>query len=297
MREERLQRVYEPFIQVRFKSIVFYGLPDPPYQHKRAPLLPYSSSLQQTDEKRPYSGQITEGSAKRIRKAVDLLCQIARKRRIFNPVIQEYVWHTLTFITLTISGRERHINTREGHKLLLEPWLLRMRRKAGLKSYIWKAEFQKNGQLHYHITTDCWIHYQLIRDEWNNLLSKNGLLSKFDYSKGKSPNSTDVHAVYKVRDISAYLVKYLAKEDPVKRADSKVWDCSINLKRSKHFSLPLPTNFHIPDTGLRTLIEDYFQIVWVDNPAKYLGKSESQLYKEFLRDLANYTATVQSDNK
>jgi hypothetical protein len=194
------QPYYETYLQVRNESLLFYNLPANPKPHKRHKLLSPT-----------YSGTTTDHAKKRIRKAIDMMLQLYPRTTIWNPVIEKYVSHQLSFITLTISSKERHLEAHEGHQLLLAPWLLRMKRKAGLKTYIWKAEFQKNGQLHYHITTPSFIPYSLIRDEWNNILRKQGLLSNYQFYTEKSPNSTDVHSVYKVKNIQAYLTKYISK--------------------------------------------------------------------------------------
>jgi hypothetical protein len=128
--------------------------------------------------------------------------------------------------------------------------------------YIWKAELQKRGQLHYHITTDRFVGYEEIRAKWNELQYKAGYLESFHRKFGHyNPNGTDVHAVYKeTKDIVGYLKKkimseykkrdYQAKKEQrnenkaiiseytkdlqnKKTIGGKVWDCSLNLKQSK----------------------------------------------------------------
>lgn len=113
-------------------------------------------------------------------------------------------------------------------------------------NYVWKAELQKNGNIHFHLTTDIFIHYMLIRREWNNAISKLGYIERYaqthsqltfdeynyyrsqqgssDIEKNKkaysyglrtnwrSPNTTDVKSVKNVKSLSAYLAKYLTKE-------------------------------------------------------------------------------------
>ena len=112
-----------------------------------------------------------------------------------------------------------------------------MRTKYHLTSYIWKAERQQNESIHYHITTNVFIPYYHIRDEWNNLLNKHGYLTEYKANyNNESPNSTDVHKVYKIKDIAAYLSKYISKNEPDKLPiEGKVWDCSLDLKK---FNLP-----------------------------------------------------------
>ena len=137
-----------------------------------------------------------------------------------------------------------------------------------MSTYIWKAEYQKNGQLHYHIITPSWIHYENIRNDWNSTLEQHGFLKCWRATYGnKIPNSTDVHAVYKVENLEAYLMKYLSKKSkilsdndksknhyeedtapaapPPIEKNGKVWDCSKNIKSVKMFAVPLPNCLEI----------------------------------------------------
>lgn len=221
----------EPFIQIRFDSLLFYSLPLFKSTHQRNEL-----------NYKTYSGKVTSHAQKRIRKAVDILLQLSPPRLIQNPINDRFEMHTLSFITLTIPGKERRITAHEGNTELMAKWLLRMKRKADLKTYLWKAEFQKNGQLHYHVTTPSWIHYSLIKDEWNKIMAKAGLLTEWSKEHpGVTPNSTDVHKVYKIKNIAAYLQKYLSKSEQDKITVGKIWDCSMNIKTAKHFTIPHST--------------------------------------------------------
>lgn len=195
--------------------------------------------------------------------------------------------HTLSFITLTISSKEQHISAAEGHKKCLEPFLLRARRKFGMRTYIWKAEFQKNGQLHYHITTPSFIKYYELREQWNIVLSKAGLLSQWKGDQEQGPNSTDIHAVYKVKNIQAYLTKYLSKENPEVTTKGKIWDCSLNLKNAKFFSCPA---ISIPESCVHeyeTFSSDYVDIIKTETPVNLVPPKIRELYKEYLKALSN----------
>jgi hypothetical protein len=147
-----------------------------------------------------------------------------------------------------------------------------------MKSYIWKAELQQNGQIHYHITTNIFIRFDLIRKRWNYLQQKAGLLDSYYEKHGHyNPNSTDVHKVYNDDNIEAYLEKYISKQqevNPTLKANllnnnsitneqcignmlscssvnctddlsinGKIWDCSQDLKSTKLFTVEmLPAN-------------------------------------------------------
>lgn len=271
------QVYFETFCQVRNSAIVIFDLPTKQLTYKRQEL-----------NYKTYSGKVTTHAAKRIKKAVDLLVQVSKPTLIYNDVIQRHIMHTLSFITLTISAKEQHITASQGHELLLQKWILRMKRKAGLNTYIWKAELQKNGQLHYHITTPSWINYTLIRDEWNNILAKAGLKKTWDESSGKIQNSTDVHAVYKVKDLAAYLCKYLSKEDKEQSTKGKIWDCSLNLKRSKLFTVNQPSDFKINSKEIKVKDCERCTMIFTANPIYHFSNSIQRQYQLYLNAVLHF---------
>lgn len=182
--------------------------------------------------KHAYSGVVTKGAQKRITRAVNLLILTARERWIWNEVTGREQKHKLSFITLTVSDNTKNLDAREAYDKLLKPFLKWATRTKGVKTYIWKAELQKRGQIHYHITTHSFLNWKEIRDKWNYLQRVNGLLDDF-YNRFRhyDPNSTDVHEVYKKSDITSYLIKYIAKAESQKeKTTGKIWDCSQNLK-------------------------------------------------------------------
>lgn len=277
---------WEPRFQVRHSSIIRYSVPSRPLTHARN-LLNYKT----------YAGEITNHSSKRLKKTIDILLQLSPERMVYNSVIERLVSHTVAFITLTISAKERHLTPMEGHKLLLSKWLLRMKRKAGMTTYIWKAEYQKNGQLHYHITTPSWIPYYTIRDEWNNICSKAGFLTEYHKEHpGKMPNSTDVHKVYKIKNIQSYLVKYMSKKnenrpvvDPLDKDENKkygkVWDCSMNLKQAKYFSDSECNKLQHNLKGTDEICGDFFSIHYISNPMFFLPVNVREKYQKYLQEI------------
>jgi len=135
------------------------------------------------------------------------------------------------------------------------PWHKR-KLSEPIKSYIWKAELQARGQLHYHLTTNSFLHFAEIRRVWNDLQKSRGWLDEYHQKTGHwDANSTDVHSVYRIKDVGRYLGKYIAKQEfrqsaanpeagfpsllvPV-RLDAKVWGCSDDLKGKKRHSFHL----------------------------------------------------------
>lgn len=48
-----------------------------------------------------------------------------------------------------------------------------------MKNYVWRMEFQANGNVHYHIATDTYIDYFFIQKQWNAILEKLGYVSRY----------------------------------------------------------------------------------------------------------------------
>ena len=215
--------------------------------------------------KAQYEGSLTTGAKKRLKRAIQTITAIAEPKTAFNAATGKDFTFRLNFITLTLPAAQGDIRDKQIKKQCLEPFLLQARRWFKLRSYIWRAERQKNGNLHFHIVTDTFIPYDQLRDLWNLKLNNLKFIDKFEQKhKHKHPNSTDVHALKKVKNLSAYFAKYMAKDAetaeqrmriPFARQiwheklimakgvkykriltrkesliEGKVWDCSSNLK-------------------------------------------------------------------
>lgn len=236
-----------PYLQVRSKGLVYYELLDPPSRHRRHDLSRYQT----------YSGEVTDHAARRIARTVDIFLQRSPVRTITNTATGYRQKFQLSFITLTIPD-SLHLEAKETHKAL-KVFIQHFRRSPGrkaiseqMRSYLWKCELQQRGQIHYHLTTNVFLHFGEIRRVWNGILFNRGWMNDFIAANGHTnPNSTDVHSVYKVKDIGAYLSKYLAKTGTkdvseygfpqlqyVPNVGGKVWDCSEDLK-TPYYSMVL----------------------------------------------------------
>lgn len=205
-----------------------------------------------------YTGQITNGAKKRLTKAISLLVQSSPEKWIYNPVTKKNQSHKISFITLTLPNIEEAKDAKYCHKYLLQPLLRILRNQYKMKSYVWKCELQNNGSIHYHITTELFMPWEQLRQHWNALLRLRGFLEAFQQKYGHdNPNSVDIHAVSKVNDLEAYLVKYISKEyqNGVALA-GKVWDCSKNLKEAKYFTTAL-------DHATHAVINEEIKLGWL----------------------------------
>lgn len=275
-----MERHYITHIQVRNNCLVLYGQPELPPNHAR----------NTEGFKKAYSGQMASGTQKRIRKALDIFLQLTPEKTIWNPVIQYFHPFRLGFTTLTIHD-EKQISGKEAHAKLLKPWL-RWAGTQGVRNYIWKAELQERGVLHYHVTVDSFLHMDSIRYKWNGLQKREGLLDNFARKHCHfNPNSTDVHSVKTVKDLEAYLAKYIAKsEQNQKSIGGKVWDCSVRLKDTR-FSWELDSATEknilkaIKSNEADRIKLDNCEIIRFKNPESLLSDNLKGLYSSWKNNL------------
>lgn len=192
-------------IQIRNSSILMY------YQQEKTQAS-YTSSKSNFNSSETYKGEVTLHAKKRIERAVNLFLQMSPVTWLYNPITKNKHQFKLSFITLTISNKRKVIDHAFAYKHLLKPFLTWMRDTKKINTYIWKAEIQARGQLHYHITLNQFLHLGEIKEKWNYLQNKANILHDYTQEyKHSNPNSIDVHSVIKIQNIEAYLCKYLSK--------------------------------------------------------------------------------------
>jgi len=209
-----------------------------------------------------YTGELSPHAQHRLKRAVSYMLYIAKPKRVkgFRTTAKsqgfttEYekgqqhrkaVAYRLTFITLTLPAPQQHPD-QQVKGLALHQFLIEVLQKWKADLYLWKAEKQGNGNIHFHILTTRYIPHAQLRAAWNRIINKHPLryvdrysakMKEFfkdgfrmlpndrrteatqrkAYEKNKAngwtePNSTDIHALYRVRNVAAYISKYLSKD-------------------------------------------------------------------------------------
>jgi len=69
-----------------------------------------------------------------------------------------------TFVTLTLSSKQKH-DDNFIKRNLLNHFILWLKTEHDVVHYFWRAEPQKNGNIHFHIICDRYIHWRSIRDK------------------------------------------------------------------------------------------------------------------------------------
>ena len=181
-----------------------------------------------------HKNKLSHKAIKRISAAVNWLCVSAAPQEVFSNHSKKWFTFRVNLITLTLPDTDVEVSEHVFKTKLMHPFLVYCKKYYGLKNYVWKVEFQQNGKMHVHLTTDTFIHYAKLRHTWNRLLEHNGLLEAFKKKfKHNNPNSTDVHAVWKVRNLAAYIAKYMSKNEQNNDVvNGRIWGCNYQLSDS-----------------------------------------------------------------
>lgn len=100
-------------------------------------------------------------------------------------------------------------------------------------------------------------------------------------SNWSDPNSTDIHSVSKIKNVAAYLVKYMSKgnrsnavevanEDKLEATEGKIWATSRNLGRIKSQSFEMGVEIYEElkrleaTKGRKVIQEEHFKLIIVD---------------------------------
>jgi hypothetical protein len=156
-------------------------------------------------------GSLSTQSTSKLMKACGYLSLIAQVKKIHNVEKNYFFNLKLSFITLTLPD----VQLQSDHfckNVLLKGFLDVMLKRYPALHYVWKAEAQDNGRIHFHIITDHYIPKRYIRYCWNRILYRHGYLRQRLAEKGDiHAPSTEVEAAKNGKDVAVYLRKYIAK--------------------------------------------------------------------------------------
>ncbi len=119
--------------------------------------------------------------------------------------------YRLGFITLTLPSTQKH--TDEFIKEhMLQPLLYWLTRYYNC-NYVWKAETQQNGRIHFHITVDAFIPWRALAAKWNTVCAKYEYCTVFDNLEKdyKEDAATQIKAIVNEKGLAPIIGGYLTK--------------------------------------------------------------------------------------
>jgi len=181
-----------------------------------------------------YNGYISKPTVKKIGHMVENLIFGIEAFKKENKRIRGVSQIQPTFITLTLSyGQIQNDKYIKRHMLMR--FIDIIKEVKGVQNYIWRAEPQVNGNIHFHIVIDRFVKWQFIRETWNKIQSRHEYIDAFEQKHGhRDPNSTDIHGLQHVNNIAAYICKYMIKDKPLRKIEGRIWGCSKNFHKVKN---------------------------------------------------------------
>lgn len=197
---------------------------------------------------------LSRKSAKTIKQRINTLVSLSENKQV--KLRKSSFTFKTNFITLTLPSLQRHTDIKLKRQFAKFLDKLREKQQLNFRNYVWRAESQQNGNIHFHIVSDSFIGHRLLRRSWNRVLSTLGYISsyadkfrnmseqeyieyrctidsndtpivkfidayKFGVKTGwTQPNTTDIHRVDKIKNVGAYVAKYCAKNPELRCTDA-----------------------------------------------------------------------------
>jgi len=154
--------------------------------------------------------------------------------------------NSIGFITLTLPSTQVHTDNFIKSQCLNQLFI-ELRNYNHVTNYVWRAEYQKNGNIHFHVLINTYVYWKELQRRWNRIISKLGYVQKYRenmmefhrdgfkvrqdliskwsvekqykaYLEGvkndwSCPNSTDIHKIKNVISLQNYITKYMGKTE------------------------------------------------------------------------------------
>jgi len=192
------------------------------------------------------NGYLSVQAKKRLKLAIEYFLLLNKPNNGKSGNSGQHYNKRITFITLTLPSKQIHTDN-QIKKECLNQFLIELSRYHKVSQYVWRSEYQKNGNIHFHILANNYIIWKDIRNRWNRIINKLGYIDRYReeqlkfhengfklrpellktwsadkqknaYCRGlkldwRDPNSTDIHSIYGITNIKSYLTKYLTKQE------------------------------------------------------------------------------------
>lgn len=218
-REKKKTRAQEKIEAARRPTTVFTVKHQPTYA-----CLSYKRADGLKENRKPPSAFISKNeiqsikSQTRLKNAINWMLLFADKKRVYSKSKKTSFFFRLAFITLTLSDKQHNTDDYLKEKML-QPFLYWLTRYYNCL-YVWKAESQLNGNIHFHITIDTFIPWKSVRAKWNKLLAKQGYCKVMqDGSNDKGDAATQIKSVLNEKQCANDIGGYMSKKDRIALKD------------------------------------------------------------------------------
>lgn len=197
------------------------------YHNNRVSALEKLVAMRAADK---FQGDISENSRKKIMKYTKAWCSAVAEYNYYADQNGIKSKRKFVMITLTLSGSTGMCDN-EVKRVLLNSFLTKLRLKYKDFLYLWRAEKQKNGRIHFHIIVDKFMNKTWILDNWNAVQRKHNIIPYVPLSQERKQfPSTRIEAIRTESGALSYVAKYITKNDSELYVNGRCWSCSRELK-------------------------------------------------------------------
>lgn len=222
-------------------------------------------------------GKLSKKARTRLVKAITHIVEIYSHRKKQAKRQRKKYEQEITFITLTLCATQKHTDYHI-KRYMLSPFLDYLIENEKVSVYVWRAEPQENGNIHFHILANRNICWRKIRSKWNSLLRKEGYISDYKakfsimsedeyirhrnveeeedvksarkaYNYGivsnwEDPNSSDIHQTGKLKNTISYMAKYMSKSstEQTREIEGHLWGKCEVIEEMKILEVSLDNN-------------------------------------------------------
>lgn len=138
--------------------------------------------------------------------AVGWLWLRSKRTRIDLPS-GKHLNHRQGMLTLTLPGVAT-ADHKQVKNLILDPFLTYSRNVLGLLDYVWVAELQERGEIHFHMILNQFLPKDKVREAWLRCCDASGIIQG---SKAGYRPATRIEECLNYKGSRAYAAKYMAK--------------------------------------------------------------------------------------
>lgn len=195
-----------------------------------------------------------------------------------------------TFLTLTLPTIQEH-SDQEIKSKCLNNFLNKLRYyRKGLR-YAWKAEVQKNGNIHFHLILNSYFDYRLTDKLWHDSLELLGYITAYEERYGsRYPPTNKIELVASKKKLMCYAAKYMAKIEDKAGVEGRIWYMcqalqteakSIGLIEDEHLQILL---HNANSAGIKVIENDYVRCFYIERleQVKAFPPNIRDCYRELL---------------
>lgn len=124
------------------------------------------------------NGFLSPKAGSRLRKCIKYLLWTSGVFKIQGKKINMRLLGKITFVTLTLSSDQLHSDIYIKEKMINQ-FITELNRKVINLRYIWRAEKQLNGNIHFHFLINRYVHYNWVQGTWNRIQDKEGYVQPY----------------------------------------------------------------------------------------------------------------------